>query len=155
MSELASKYWAFVSYSHRDKAIASWMHSALERYRVPRRLVGRIGRDGAVPALPRGRRNRTGARGRARRRAGSMCCGRGRGVVRDTRPSPQEGLAEYCSSSGRDAPGNSVTPYRHGPTAQTLYNSTPRGPRHFWASDDVPAASPGSPPVGKRYENRR
>jgi WD40 repeat protein len=50
MSEPAAfKYWAFVSYSHRDKAIAGAMHSALERYRVPRRLVGRIGRDGAVP----------------------------------------------------------------------------------------------------------
>ena len=49
MSEPAPKYFAFISYSHRDKAIASGMHSALERYRVPRRLVGRIGRDGAVP----------------------------------------------------------------------------------------------------------
>ena len=49
MSELSPKYFAFISYSHRDKAIASRMHSALEHYRVPRRLVGRIGRDGAVP----------------------------------------------------------------------------------------------------------
>ena len=44
------KYWAFISYSHRDKRWAEWLHSQLETYRIPRRLVGTPGRDGAVPA---------------------------------------------------------------------------------------------------------
>src|SRR6266511_1472070 len=43
------KYWAFISYSHLDQASADQLHEALERYRVPRRLVGRPGRDGPVP----------------------------------------------------------------------------------------------------------
>ncbi|HEX4301011.1 MAG TPA: TIR domain-containing protein [Gammaproteobacteria bacterium] len=43
------RYWAFISYSHRDKAWADWLHKALESYRVPRRLVGREGRDGPLP----------------------------------------------------------------------------------------------------------
>ncbi len=51
MSEPAAefKYWAFISYSHLDQASADQLHEALERYRVPRRLVGRPGRDGPVP----------------------------------------------------------------------------------------------------------
>jgi WD40 repeat protein len=44
------KYWAFISYSHRDRAWADWLHRALEGYRVPRRLVGR---DSAAGPLPR------------------------------------------------------------------------------------------------------
>jgi hypothetical protein len=43
------KYWAFISYSHQDKRWGDWLHRALETYRVPRRLVGRPSRDGAVP----------------------------------------------------------------------------------------------------------
>src|SRR5689334_13547543 len=43
------KYWAFISYSHRDKSWGDWLHKALETYRVPRRLVGSAGRDGPVP----------------------------------------------------------------------------------------------------------
>jgi WD40 repeat protein len=43
------KYWAFISYSHKDKAWGDWLHKALETYRVPKRLVGRASRDGAVP----------------------------------------------------------------------------------------------------------
>ncbi len=43
------KYWAFVSYSHRDKAWADWLHSSLEGFRVPARLRGRPSRDGFVP----------------------------------------------------------------------------------------------------------
>jgi hypothetical protein len=35
------KYWAFISYSHRDEGSASWLHRALETYRLPRTLVGR------------------------------------------------------------------------------------------------------------------
>jgi WD40 repeat protein len=50
VQEEAYKYWAFVSYSHRDQAWAEWLHRALETYRVPRRLVGR---ESAVGPLPR------------------------------------------------------------------------------------------------------
>ena len=44
------QYWAFISYSHRDLAWARWLQRALETYRLPRRLVGRKGRDGPLPA---------------------------------------------------------------------------------------------------------
>jgi len=40
-SKTEFKYWAFISYSHTDAAWAKWLHKTLERYRVPRRLVGR------------------------------------------------------------------------------------------------------------------
>ena len=43
------RYWAFISYSHRDKAWGDWLHKTLETYRVPARLVGRAGRDGPLP----------------------------------------------------------------------------------------------------------
>ncbi len=36
----AFRYRAFISYSHRDKAWAGWLHRALETYAVPKRLVG-------------------------------------------------------------------------------------------------------------------
>jgi WD40 repeat protein len=43
------KYWAFLSYSHKDKHWGDWLHKALETYRVPSRLVGKDSRDGKVP----------------------------------------------------------------------------------------------------------
>src|SRR5262245_5367924 len=43
------KYWAFISYSHRDKAWADWLHKSLETFAVPSRLIGRDSRDGKVP----------------------------------------------------------------------------------------------------------
>ena len=43
------RYFAFISYSHRDRRWGDWLHRALETYRVPRKLVGTEGRDGAVP----------------------------------------------------------------------------------------------------------
>ena len=43
------KYWAFISYSHRDEEWAQWLHKELETYRVPRRLVGRATPLGPVP----------------------------------------------------------------------------------------------------------
>ncbi len=49
MQSEAYKYWAFVSYSHRDQAWAEWLHRSLETYRVPRRLVGRETSTGPLP----------------------------------------------------------------------------------------------------------
>jgi tetratricopeptide (TPR) repeat protein len=43
-------YKAFISYSHRDEAWARWLQRSLERYRVPKRLVGKEGAFGPVPA---------------------------------------------------------------------------------------------------------
>lgn len=34
------RYWAFISYSHADEAVATWLHRALETYRLPSKLVG-------------------------------------------------------------------------------------------------------------------
>ncbi|GGZ10192.1 toll/interleukin-1 receptor domain-containing protein [Novosphingobium colocasiae] len=45
-----SRYAAFISYSHRDMAVARWLHKAIESYRVPRALVGLEGDYGTVPA---------------------------------------------------------------------------------------------------------
>lgn len=51
MNETADdfRFWAFISYSHRDKAVAKRLQRQLETYRVPRRLVGRETPHGAVP----------------------------------------------------------------------------------------------------------
>jgi hypothetical protein len=43
------KYWAFISYSHKDAPVADFLHKKLETYRVPRSLVGTPSRDGTVP----------------------------------------------------------------------------------------------------------
>ncbi|MDB6027925.1 MAG: domain, G-beta repeat, partial [Verrucomicrobiales bacterium] len=40
------KYWAFICYSHSDEKWATWLHRKLETYRVPKRLVGKQGRNG-------------------------------------------------------------------------------------------------------------
>jgi hypothetical protein len=44
------QYSAFISYNSRDRRIATWLHRALERYRVPKRLHGRASRLGPVGA---------------------------------------------------------------------------------------------------------
>ena len=45
------KYWAFISYSHQDKAMARRLHEGLERYRVPRVLQKQLNRSGEkIPA---------------------------------------------------------------------------------------------------------
>src|SRR5262249_13458040 len=43
------RFRAFLSYSHRDKPHARWLHRALETYRLPRQLVGRRTEFGEVP----------------------------------------------------------------------------------------------------------
>jgi tetratricopeptide (TPR) repeat protein len=40
---------AFLSYSHSDAETADWLHEALEEFRVPPRLVGKLTDQGAVP----------------------------------------------------------------------------------------------------------
>ena len=45
----AHHYWAFLSYSHHDSADADWLHQAIERFTMPKGLVGRITANGAVP----------------------------------------------------------------------------------------------------------
>ena len=45
----APRYRAFISYSHRDKAVATWLHRAVETYRIPAKLVGRETPVGPVP----------------------------------------------------------------------------------------------------------
>lgn len=43
------RYWAFISYSHKDAAFGRRLHRRLESYVLPRRLAGRAPDDGAVP----------------------------------------------------------------------------------------------------------
>ena len=43
------KYRAFISYSHADEQWATWLHKALETYRVPKHLVGVETEFGPVP----------------------------------------------------------------------------------------------------------
>jgi len=44
------EYWAFISYSHKDRKWGQWLHRELEAYRIPQQLVDRNveGRE-AVP----------------------------------------------------------------------------------------------------------
>ncbi|MHC5012351.1 MAG: TIR domain-containing protein, partial [Planctomycetota bacterium] len=48
-SAVPYRYWAFISYSSKDGAVARKLHRRLETYRIPRGLAGRPGRDGPVP----------------------------------------------------------------------------------------------------------
>ena len=43
------RYKAFISYSHRDKRIANWLHHALETYRLPDQAAESKGREGLRP----------------------------------------------------------------------------------------------------------
>jgi tetratricopeptide (TPR) repeat protein len=43
------KYWAFLSYSHRDAKWGGWLHKTLESYRPPKSLVGTQSTRGPVP----------------------------------------------------------------------------------------------------------
>jgi len=45
----SARYGAFISYNHADQAKARWLHRALERYRIPAKLVGRAAAFGPVP----------------------------------------------------------------------------------------------------------
>lgn len=43
------KYKAFLSYARADERNAKWLHNALDRYRVSRRMRGSVGRWGTIP----------------------------------------------------------------------------------------------------------
>ncbi len=49
LPRLQHRYFAFLSYSHKDKDLADWLHRELERFRVPRALAGRLTENGIVP----------------------------------------------------------------------------------------------------------
>lgn len=42
------RYSAFISYNHRDRGWAAWLHRELERYRLPKSLVGHPSRMGEL-----------------------------------------------------------------------------------------------------------
>ena len=42
-------YYAFLSYSHRDEQMATWIQQELEQFRVPRALAGRLTENGVIP----------------------------------------------------------------------------------------------------------
>jgi len=44
------EYAAFLSYSHSDEAISSWLHRELERYRIPKALRAKLGASPRKPA---------------------------------------------------------------------------------------------------------
>lgn len=44
-----ARYWAFISYSHADKAFADWLHRELERFPIPRRIM--LAQPGHAPEL--------------------------------------------------------------------------------------------------------
>lgn len=45
----SQRYWAFLSYAHEDEETAEWLQEALEQYRVPEGLVGKLTDVGPVP----------------------------------------------------------------------------------------------------------
>ena len=52
VSPLASRrYAAFISYSHKDAAIARWLHSSLERFRIPDDLRTESGKKRLAPVF--------------------------------------------------------------------------------------------------------
>jgi eukaryotic-like serine/threonine-protein kinase len=46
---LKHRYYAFLSYSHKDEELADWLHRELEAFRVPRVLAGRLTANGTIP----------------------------------------------------------------------------------------------------------
>ncbi|MFL6765284.1 MAG: toll/interleukin-1 receptor domain-containing protein, partial [Sphingomicrobium sp.] len=46
---LRTRYYAFLSYSHKDRELADWLHRELEKFRVPHSLAGKLTANGVVP----------------------------------------------------------------------------------------------------------
>lgn len=47
--DISYKYWAFISYSHRDARWAKWLHKRIESYRLPTKLVQHNSRKASIP----------------------------------------------------------------------------------------------------------
>jgi tetratricopeptide (TPR) repeat protein len=45
-----TRYFAFLSYSHQDAAIADWLHDELESFVVPSALTGKLTSNGVIPS---------------------------------------------------------------------------------------------------------
>lgn len=46
---LRTRFYAFLSYSHKDRELAEWLHRELEKFRVPHSLAGKLTANGVVP----------------------------------------------------------------------------------------------------------
>ena len=46
---LRTRYYAFLSYSHKDMELAEWLHRELEKFRVPGAIAGKLTANGVVP----------------------------------------------------------------------------------------------------------
>ena len=46
---LRTRFYAFLSYSHKDNELAAWLHHELEKFRVPHALTGKLTANGVVP----------------------------------------------------------------------------------------------------------
>jgi tetratricopeptide (TPR) repeat protein len=43
------RYYAFLSYSHKDEELAEWLHSELENFHIPHALQGKLTANGVIP----------------------------------------------------------------------------------------------------------
>ena len=43
------KYVGFITYSHKDEAVARWLREKLENFKVPSNLIGKLGKFGKIP----------------------------------------------------------------------------------------------------------
>ena len=43
------RYYAFLSYSHKDQELADWLHRELEEFHGPRALAGKLTENGVIP----------------------------------------------------------------------------------------------------------
>jgi len=48
--DVSYKYWAFISYSHRDAQWAKWLHKRIEGYRLPTKLVQHSSDETSIPS---------------------------------------------------------------------------------------------------------
>jgi tetratricopeptide (TPR) repeat protein len=48
-TRLQVRYYAFLSYSHKDQDLADWLHRELEEFRVPPTLAGKLTANGVIP----------------------------------------------------------------------------------------------------------
>ncbi len=51
MDRISTRYHAYISYSHKDARFAAWLQHALETWRIPARLSGKLGYDRIKPVF--------------------------------------------------------------------------------------------------------